>query len=82
MNYDTLIYGICEKLLSTYEFYSAKYELDDEGFLMCARIYSKTNLFSAHFMETLLLQKGSILVGFGCDDSDRPVITIYNDVKP
>lgn len=82
MNYDTLIYEVCEKLLSTYQFYTAKYEKDNEGFLMCVRIYSNTNRFSCHFMEALIEQKGSLLVGFSCDDSGRPVITMYNEIEP
>lgn len=82
MNYDTQIYEICEKFLSTNQFYSAKYENDNEGFLMCAKIYSSTNRFSCHFMEALLAQKGSILISFSCDESGRPVITMFNDIEP
>lgn len=82
MNYDTLIYGICEKLFSTYQFYSAKFEKDDEGFLICAKIYSKTDRFSCHFMEALIAQKGPLLVSFSCDVTGRPVITMYNDIEP
>lgn len=82
MNYDTLIYEVCEKLLSTYPWYSAKYEKDSEGFLMCVRIYSNTNRFSCHFVKELIAQKGSLLIGFGCDDSGRPVITMYNEIEP
>lgn len=82
MKYDTLIYEICEKFLSAYNFYSAKYEHDNEGFLMCARIYSSTNLFSCQFISDLIAQKGSVLISFGCDDSGRPVITMYNEIEP
>ena len=82
MSYDTIIYELCRNLLSTYQFYSAEYEKDSKGNLMCARIYSNTNRFSCHFMETLIAQKGSILVSFSCDESGRPVITLYNDIEP
>lgn len=82
MNYDTLIYEVCEKLLSTSRFYSAEYEQDSEGFLMCVRIYSSTNLFSCQFMENLIAQKGPVLIGFSCDESGRPVITMYNEIEP
>lgn len=82
MNYDTLIYEVCEELLSIYRSYSAKYEKDREGYLLCVRIYSDTNRFSCHFMEALIAEKGSLLVGFSCDDSGRPVITLYNDIEP
>lgn len=81
MNYDTIIYKVCEELLSTYQNYSAKYEKDSEGFLMCVRIYSKTDRFSCIFMEALIALRGSILVGFGCDESGRPVITMYNEIE-
>lgn len=82
MNYDTQIYEVCEKLFSTYVFYSAKYEKDSEGFLMCARIYSNTDRFSCQFMRDLIAQKGSILICFSCDDSGRPVIYMFNDMEP
>ena len=49
---------------------------------MCVRIYSNTNRFSCHFIKELIAQKGSLLIGFGCDDSGRPVITMYNDIEP
>lgn len=81
MNYDTQIYEVCEKLFSTYLFYSAKFEKDDEGFLMCARIYSYTDLFSCQFMSYLIALKGSILISFSSDDSGRPVITMFNDIE-
>lgn len=82
MNYDTLIYEICEKLFSTYQFYSAEYVKDNEGFLICAKIYSNTNRFCCHFMKALIAQKGPLLVSFRCDDSGRPVIVMYNDLEP
>ena len=82
MNYDTIIYEVCEKLLSKYQNYSAKYEKNCGGFLMCVKIYSKTDHFSCIFMKALIAQKGSLLIGFGCDESGRPVITMYNDIEP
>lgn len=81
MSYDTIIYEVCKNLESTYEFYSAEYEKDSNGNLMCAKIYSSTNRFSCHFMEALIAQKGSILVSFSCDESGRPVITMFNDIE-
>lgn len=82
MNYDTLIYEVCEELLSIYHSYSAQYEKDWKGNLMCVRIYSDTNRFSCCFMEALIERKGSLLVGFSCDETGRPVITIYNEIEP
>lgn len=82
MNYDTLIYEICEKLFSTYPFYSAEYKKDDEGFLICAKIYSSHDGFSCRFIKALIAQKGPLLVSFRCDESGRPVITMYNDIEP
>lgn len=82
MSYDTIIYEICEKLLSTTQFYSGEFFKDEFGDLMHVRIYSKTDIFSGYFIKHLIELKGSLLVSFRSDDSGRPVITIYNDIEP